>query len=652
LRNRGVAGELLDLQLGSSDRVATTNDPLFLSPEDKGYVYVPEVLGNLMTVPHDVTFAGDDMEIRVDITADNWNPGSFRGIFYKATSATTPAGSVWGLGVTTSSRIFFSITDGITSISFLRTVLNAEPFTTGGRIRLRLTYVRDMGSGQYEIRMYTNNTDFSTPLASLTSWTQIGTADTGQSIGATHNLNSQVRLGNRRSVNDLSFAGKYHAAVVIFSGTTVLDIDCDAITDGSATSFQAVTDQTVSINRSTSGRKIVAVPSRSLKKWDDPHVYLPGVFNNSLSVENDIAQEGLTADLDLRFDVALSGATTTRLLHRRSNAFQVEITAQNVLRFIWTESGGGSVTAVATDGTGVNNDARIWIRVTLDVDNGAGGYDVNFYRSGDGTTWQQIGSTITGGSTTDVASVTTNTQAWFSQAAAKVYRVVTYSDLTETNKVIDIDCAKAPTNFTAGNNPTFLADTGQTVTLNSTANSGMEVRGTRFSSGRSLFLLGTDDYFQCVGNWQHQLLNFEQQDSFTVVAVLRQWPTPEGRFISKGFTNAPFTGWQFLARTNFGFHNNSSRPSPAGIAGAVSVMSYVINQTAETESLGVGNLQNVYLHRYSSIFFVNQLPMRIGRNAQGTVYSNIEFTAAAVFRKALTPDEIKTITDYYQNRGF
>jgi hypothetical protein len=35
-----------------------------------------------------------------------------------------------------------------------------------------------------------------------------------------------------------------------------------------------------------------------------------------------------------------------------------------------------------------------------------------------------------------------------------------------------------------------------------------------------------------------------------------------------------------------------------------------------------------------------------------TNYADMELTAAAVFRKALTPAEISLITDYYQNRGY
>jgi hypothetical protein len=41
-----------------------------------------------------------------------------------------------------------------------------------------------------------------------------------------------------------------------------------------------------------------------------------------------------------------------------------------------------------------------WVRATLDVDNGAGGYEVKFYSSTDGVTWTQIGVTRTGVGTT------------------------------------------------------------------------------------------------------------------------------------------------------------------------------------------------------------------------------------------------------------
>jgi hypothetical protein len=47
-----------------------------------------------------------------------------------------------------------------------------------------------------------------------------------------------------------------------------------------------------------------------------------------------------------------------------------------------------------------------WVKVTLDVDNGAGGYDVKFYTAADETddptVWTQLGSTVTGGSTTAI----------------------------------------------------------------------------------------------------------------------------------------------------------------------------------------------------------------------------------------------------------
>jgi hypothetical protein len=343
LRNRGVAGDLLDLQLGSSDRVATTNDPLFLAPEDRGYVYLPGVTVNFMRVPDenalDIT---GDIDIRVKVALADWTPAGVTGLVSK-----------W--------------------------------LTTGNQ-------------RSYSFRVNTN-------------------------------------------------------------GALRLDVDCDAITDGSATSFQAVTGQTVTINRSTGNRKSVAVPRRN----------------------------------------------------------------------------GG---------------------------------------------------------------------------------------------------------------------------------------------GRSLFLLGGDDYMEVMGNWQHQLLNFEQQDSFTVIAVLRTWlnQADNQAIISK--SDPSFITYRLDTTANISSGSNTlyrfvARDFPNELGG--NALLHESGGTVPFGSLGfvafsfrrgtlstmhrlVSGSEPVRIPNANAQFLRSLKPtgsMIVGRQFGSTAhYINMEFTAAAVFRRALTPDEIKTINDYYQNRGF
>lgn len=61
-------------------------------------------------------------------------------------------------------------------------------------------------------------------------------------------------------------------------------------------------------------------------------------------------------------------------------------------------------TVYSTVATGVTDGTPKWVRATIDVDNGAGGYDVKFYLSDDGVSWTQLGATVTGGSTTSLYS--------------------------------------------------------------------------------------------------------------------------------------------------------------------------------------------------------------------------------------------------------
>jgi hypothetical protein len=670
LRNRGVAGELLDLQLGSSDRVATTNDPLFLAPEDTGYVYLPGSVGDFLSVPDenalDIT---GDIDIRARIARDNWtsphaaiiakwSESSSRSFFFRVENNTGRLNLFW-------------TPDGTFASSIVKTSSVAPTVANGASLWVRVTLDVDNGASGNDVKFFTSNDGV--------NWTQLGTTVTTAGVTSIFAGTDPVRIG--RAVNTISFNGKVYAAQIWdgiegSGGTKVLDIDCDVITDGSATSFTAVTGQTVTINRSTSGRKAVAVPSRSLKKWDDPHVFLPGVAGNSLSVPDEAALD-ITGDIDLRFYGAISFVGTRVLIVKTdfvgvdiAYRFDTDSTGRR-LRFTWSTNGSAGITAISESNIVPIDGTATWYRVTLDVDNGNSEHEVKFYTSNDGVSWTQFGSTFTGAGTTSIfsnsaplrvgARGTSNDNA----LTGSVYRAQVLDGIGGTT-VLDIDCAKAPTNFISGQPITFLADTGQTVTLNSTAGSGMEVRGTRFSSGRSLFLLGTDDYFECVGNWQHQLLNFRQGESVSVLIVIRQYPNPMGSrgYIGKWILDgsAQGFGWDILSQSTsvvrpraeiaYGTQVADSAASAAvGVFGEVTLMSFARDTANKVMNVYTNNTQFTLNDPGGNAS--NTISMRIGsRGGPSNFFEEFEFTAAAVFRRALTPAEISLITDYYQNRGY
>lgn len=126
----------------------------------------------------------------------------------------------------------------------------------------------------------------------------------------------------------------------------------------------------------------------------------------------DKAALDITGDLDVRVHVAMDDWTPaanstlcskwTGSGNQRSWAFLV--TTTGVLRFQWTTGGVTTITADSTVAPTVTNGAALWVRATIDVNNGAAGRDIRFYTSTDGDTWTQLGTTVTQAGTTSIHS--------------------------------------------------------------------------------------------------------------------------------------------------------------------------------------------------------------------------------------------------------
>lgn len=117
-----------------------------------------------------------------------------------------------------------------------------------------------------------------------------------------------------------------------------------------------------------------------------------------------------SGDIDVTFRVALDTWATASdriLLGRYGDAgarcWFVTTTTGNRLALYWSVNGTDLVGAVFnTMSIAANTDgAAYWYRITLDVDNGAGGYDAKCYSSEDGVTWTLL-QTVTGGAPTSV----------------------------------------------------------------------------------------------------------------------------------------------------------------------------------------------------------------------------------------------------------
>jgi hypothetical protein len=253
LRNIGTAGSALDLRLGSSG-VANSNDPKYLAPEDIGYVYVPGVTSNYLSVPDasalDVL---GDIDIRAKVSFDSWAPGSQVAIVAKYAFGGNFDAYALSLTATGGLRLQWQPASLINQSAISSTVTG---FAAGVTKWVRATLQVNNGASGNASTFYTSD-DGST-------WTQLGTVVTGSGVTDIQNGTTALGVG-ASSGGAVPMTGKVYRAQVLngIGGTTVLDVDCDAITSGAATSFTATSGQTVTINRATSGRKSVAMPSRS-----------------------------------------------------------------------------------------------------------------------------------------------------------------------------------------------------------------------------------------------------------------------------------------------------------------------------------------------------------------------------------------------------
>jgi hypothetical protein len=146
------------------------------------------------------------------------------------------------------------------------------------------------------------------------------------------------------------------------------------------------------------------------------YAYLPGATNDLSQAQSTALTAG---DLDLRvkfaaddWTPAISGTVLSRFGNAGDRLLRFGLSASGALTFDWTSDGS---TVQATAGSTANlaataNGATLWVRVTLDVDNGASGHEIKFYTStDDAVTWVQLGSTITRAGTTSIFTGGTGT---------------------------------------------------------------------------------------------------------------------------------------------------------------------------------------------------------------------------------------------------
>jgi hypothetical protein len=385
------------------------------------------------------------------------------------------------------------------------------------------------------------------------------------------------------------------------------------------------------------------------------YLYLPGVAGNGASTPSSAALS-MTGDLEIVVRVALDDWTPSAfsvLVSKRNGStagYELAANAAGGLQFLWMNgtSNGEAVSFTLP----FADSAAYWVRFTFDADNGSGQRVGSFFYAADQATEPSVWTTVNTVTTAGTATLSTDATALSvgqrpntgNPTAGKFYRAIVRDGIGGST-VFDADFTQG---ITSGAQTTFTATTGQTVTINRSTAGRKSV-----AVVRPVWLLGTDDFFEVADN---ALLDFDATDSFTVVAVVRQWATPtsNGRYVDKRQTS-DLAGYGLstsgTALTLVGVIDAGateiSRSLTTISAGAISALGMVVDRSAQTLATFNGSSLSATASTTTVGSLASTAPLRIGALGSGTNYSDFECYAVAVFRRALTAGEIATIAAYY-----
>lgn len=256
LSNLGTGGSALNAVFGNSTGVDSF-DPALLTHTGTNYLLVPTVANNYASAPHNNLYRPtSSVSVRFSVSLDAWKPTAVTYLGGHYDGATGQRSYLMGINATSGVPFINLSSDGINAPTI--TASQAPTVNDGERLAIRA----DWSVTGPVVRFYTKVVT-SSVLADLTSdadWTQLGldrTTSVPASLWAATSVMNVAGYPNANGANT-----KFYASAVKVDGTLQCAADfTTGITSGSQTTFteSSANAATVTINRSTSGRKAVAV---------------------------------------------------------------------------------------------------------------------------------------------------------------------------------------------------------------------------------------------------------------------------------------------------------------------------------------------------------------------------------------------------------
>lgn len=631
-----------------------------------GALWTPGVVGQYATTAdNSVLDLTTQLEVTSKLSFDNVvGDASGRGIVARYTGVAATTAFMFYKHTTGALRLYLSDGASITNV-ISDTVL---AISDGANVWVKVTWRSSDGRVQF----------FTSPDGVV--FTQLGTDRVLGAGISLPNVATELSIGGS-SGGANALAGKIYRAIVksAIDGTTVFDVDFSTWGAGDGMNGFPKDDATgkcVSVLSDTTGA------DTNDPKWlkygaaadcTGKGLYLPGVSGNYASVP-DAANLDIVGDITLDCEVALDDWTPSAIsvllskspaIGTITDGYRLILLTTGVLRLSWGD-GAANHNIDSTVAVPVVDGQRLWVRGTLDVDNGAVGHDVKFFYSYDGTTWTQLGATVTTaivtaiGANASVVEVGGVTGGTASLMTGRFFRSRIWNAYTATganpaggNLILDADFTIAAV---AEPYASFVTTTGQTVTINRSA-TGRKAAVV----DRPMFLFGTDDYMECA---DHASLDMAAADPFSTLSALRQHAAVFGAnnvWLAKSAgTGAANTGYRMNgdggANTmRFGISDGAVNPSDTQVQAGVGLASSIVgvrSVAADTLETFVDSVSGGSTNDTTTATLTNVEALRIGRfSGAGLNYADMEFIGAALWRLALSASDVARLDQEFGTNG-
>jgi len=290
---------------------------------------------------------------------------------------------------------------------------------------------------------------------------------------------------------------------------------------------------------------------------DDGFLRLNGAVGER-AYTTDSAATSITGDIDIRVKAELDMWTYGQNLIGKYNAtgnnrcYQFTVgSSTGYLGFAGSLTGAATnYSAISTAAPSVSNFGTLWVRVTRNATTG----DVNFYTSSDGSSWSQLGGTVstTAGALYDCAAdldIGANSNGAGSNAIGRFYKVQIRNNILDNGSGIVFDAdftnhASGTTSFTES------SSNGANVQLGTGINAIYGTGAATFSHNNgTVNLSGTNQEIQ--GDWNFYNLTKEVTSEATLTMPAGRTITVDGHLRLKGkgtqylylVSSSPGTQW-------------------------------------------------------------------------------------------------------------